>query len=176
MEKYRHIPWLAALLLGGCATPSHQSNDAVLAIAKLMNANGHAVGAATIASVGGVPTLSLSAKHIPAGPHGVHLHAVGKCEAPAFASAGGHLNPGSRQHGVDNPHGAHLGDLPNLLADTSDAGSLTATLHKTIPDLLAQLFDADDTAVVIHASADDYRTDPSGNSGSRIACGVFTRP
>lgn len=106
----------------------------------------------------------------------MHLHAVGKCEAPAFASAGGHLNPGSRQHGVDNPHGAHLGDLPNLLADTSDAGSLTATLHKTIPDLLAQLFDADDTAVVIHASADDYRTDPSGNSGSRIACGVFTRP
>ena len=101
------------------------------------------------------------------GHYGVHLHAVGRCEAPAFASAGPHWNPTARQHGTLNPAGHHLGDLPNLDVDAQGAGRLEFAIAG------ASLSGADGTALVIHAAADDYRTDPSGNSGARIACGVL---
>ena len=109
------------------------------------------------------------------GAHGVHLHTTGSCTAPDFASAGAHLNPGGHQHGTSNPAGPHLGDLPNITVGSAGTGTVSATLSGTREDVLARLFDADGTAVVVHANADDYRTDPSGNSGGRIACGVLTR-
>ena len=100
---------------------------------------------------------------------------VGACEAPGFESAGGHLNPEMRQHGMQNPAGPHLGDLPNVTTDRAGVGAVSAALPGTRDAVLSRLFDADGTAIVVHASADDYRTDPSGNSGSRIACGVLSR-
>jgi Cu-Zn family superoxide dismutase len=109
------------------------------------------------------------------GVHGVHLHMVGSCEAPDFESAGAHLNPEGREHGTQNPAGAHLGDLPNVTIGRSGAGTVSVTLPGSRDAVLSRLFDADGTAVVVHASPDDYRSDPSGNSGARVACGVLTR-
>jgi superoxide dismutase, Cu-Zn family len=107
------------------------------------------------------------------GHYGVHLHAVGRCEGPGFESAGPHWNPTGRQHGKLNPQGPHLGDLDNLDVDESGAGRLEFRIAGTPISGPQGLLDADGAAVVIHANADDYRTDPSGNSGARIACGVL---
>lgn len=105
--------------------------------------------------------------------HGIHLHANGACQAPAFTTAGPHLNPSMRQHGLDNPMGSHLGDLPNLIANANGVAQLTTVLPGDPAVTLGQLFDQDGSALVIHTTADDMRTDPSGNSGARIACGVL---
>ncbi|MEO8618575.1 MAG: superoxide dismutase family protein [Sphingomicrobium sp.] len=114
--------------------------------------------------------LRLAGTSMPAGIHGIHLHAVGKCEGPKFASAGGHWNPESKQHGTENPNGPHKGDLPNV--EVNEEGSLNQILTLT-GIKVADLADADGTALVIHAGQDDYKTDPSGNSGDRIACAVI---
>jgi Cu-Zn family superoxide dismutase len=109
------------------------------------------------------------------GEHGIHFHSVGKCESQnGFASAGAHFNPANRKrHGLDNPAGPHPGDLPNLLLDSRGLGSYRATTtHVTLGASEGSLFDADGTAVVVHADKDDQRTDPAGNSGIRLACGV----
>ena len=116
----------------------------------------------------------LSVAGTPGAVHGLHLHAVGKCETP-FTSAGPHLNPGGHQHGKDNPMGSHLGDLPNVTIGQNGVGTADASLGTDAAAIDAALFDADGSAIVLHAAADDYRTDPSGNSGPRIACGVLTR-
>jgi Cu-Zn family superoxide dismutase len=107
------------------------------------------------------------------GPHGIHIHAVGKCEPP-FTSAGGHYNPEQRAHGFNNQHGHHLGDLPNIV--TPAAGKLN--FEFIVPGILLAgptgMLRTDGAAIVIHATADDYLTDPAGNSGPRLACGVIT--
>ena len=107
------------------------------------------------------------------GAHGIHLHTVGKCEPP-FMSAGGHFNPDRRAHGFNNQHGHHLGDLPNIV--TPPAGKLD--FEFVVPGVLLAgpvgMLDADGASIVIHATADDYLTDPAGNSGARLACGVIT--
>ncbi len=109
------------------------------------------------------------------GSYGAHLHAVGRCDPPGFESAGPHWNPTGQKHGKDNPAGMHKGDLPNLLVGTDGRGSFEYTIPNAgLSGMLPnRLIDGDGAAVVIHASADDYRTDPSGNSGARIACGVL---
>jgi Cu-Zn family superoxide dismutase len=107
------------------------------------------------------------------GAHGIHLHAVGKCEPPGFTSAGGHLNPFAKEHGMENPAGSHLGDLPNLDVSADGTATMSFPLGLSPRALQTQMFDGDGTAIVIHAGPDDYRTDPSGNSGGRVACGVF---
>jgi Cu-Zn family superoxide dismutase len=117
--------------------------------------------------------VRVQAAGLPTGHYGIHLHAVGRCDGPAFASAGPHWNPTARQHGSLNPAGHHLGDLPNLDVDASGDGRLEFEIAGASLSGTGGLFDADGTAVVIHAAADDYRTDPSGNSGARIACGVL---
>jgi Cu-Zn family superoxide dismutase len=114
---------------------------------------------------------------VPAGVHGIHFHQVGRCDGPDFASAGPHYNPNGAEHGLDNPRGPHAGDLPNVMANANgqmivDMATSRVTLTST--GSLA-LFDADGTALVIHADPDDQRTDPAGSSGERIACGVITR-
>jgi Cu-Zn family superoxide dismutase len=179
MEKARIMkPLLAALplvvLLAGCQTVDEQPSARV-GQATLRLANGLPAGTAQLLASGDQLTISVAAVGISPGVHGVHLHTTGSCEAPGFESAGGHLNPGSRTHGFDDAGGPHFGDLPNLTAGSAGAGTVSATLPGTRAEALAHLFDADGTAVVIHANADDYRTDPSGNSGGRIACGVLTR-
>ncbi len=178
---------LAATLLAvsACATaaPSghaghgaaHHGHHAPPAAASLKAADGSARGTASVVRSGDGLELKIAVEGLPAGLHGAHLHTVGRCEAPDFATAGGHLNPHGRMHGSDNPQGKHLGDLPNVAVGADGKGSLTVPLAGPAAELEAQLFDADGTAVVIHAAADDYRTDPTGNSGGRIACGVVSR-
>ena len=122
---------------------------------------------------GSVPRATLNVTGMPAGEHGAHLHTVGRCDAPDFTTAGGHLNPLGKKHGTHNPQGSHLGDLPNLVVAADGTGSLTIPLAGTAAELEASLFDGDGTAIVVHAGPDDYMTDPAGNSGGRIACGVF---
>lgn len=117
-------------------------------------------------------TLSLTA--MKAGTYGMHLHETGKCEAPDFKSAGGHWNPESKEHGLDNPNGSHAGDIPNL--NVAADGKFDEQIHLMQLKLAASDFmDADGAALVIHAGPDDNVTDPSGNSGARIICGVFRR-
>lgn len=162
------------LTLSACASVG-ELPDRQLGKAALNHANGLPAGTAVLTGSGDRVRLTIAAIGITPGPHGLHLHTTGKCEAPGFTSAGGHLNPGGHQHGSANPAGSHLGDLPNLAVNSNGAGSLSVDLPGTSAEIEAQLFDADGTAVVIHASADDYRTDPTGNSGARIACGVLSR-
>jgi len=108
------------------------------------------------------------------GAHGVHLHTIGSCQAPAFTSAGGHFNPGRKQHGYKNPSGHHAGDLPNIIAPPAGAHSFQFLVEGVKLTGNDGLLDADGAALVIHSSEDDYLTDPTGNSGGRLACGVIT--
>jgi Cu-Zn family superoxide dismutase len=165
-------PAVIALALAGCATTTTRSGN--LAIAELADANGRPIGTAALSRRGNETLINLSVSGTPGAVHGMHLHAVGKCEAP-FTSAGPHLNPGGHQHGKDNPMGSHLGDLPNVTIGQNGVGTASASLGTHDAAIDAALFDADGSAIVLHAAADDYRTDPSGNSGARIACGVLTR-
>jgi Cu-Zn family superoxide dismutase len=141
--------------------------------AALKNAEGKDVGAVTLTQTPAGVLLNLSVKGIPVGEHAFHVHAVGKCEAP-FTSAGGHFNPGGKKHGMMAAEGHHAGDMPNLHIPAS--GELTVevlnaaiTLDKGKPN---SVFDADGSAIVIHAAQDDYKSDPAGDAGARIACGV----
>jgi Cu-Zn family superoxide dismutase len=163
-----------AVALTGCQTvdelPTQRLGQATLRLA-----NGLPGGTAQLLTSGTQVNISIAVVGLSPGVHGVHLHMVGSCDAPDFASAGAHLNPENKQHGMDNPAGSHLGDLPNLTVGNAGAGTVSATLRGTRDEVMSRLFDGDGTAVVVHANSDDYRTDPSGNSGGRIACGVLTR-
>jgi len=170
----RFILLCATALLSACATTGVK-NAPPIATANLTGPDGSSRGTARITASGNVLTLELDGVALSPGTHGAHLHAVGRCDPPAFASAGPHLNPGSKQHGSMNPQGKHLGDLPNLTIDADGTGTFSVPLDGTPSAIEAALFDADGTAIVVHATADDYLTDPSGNSGSRIACGVLVR-
>lgn len=165
----------SSMLLAPAAQAGARPPAVPIATADIVLSDGTAAGTAAIERDGKGLKLVVAAKGLPAGVHGIHLHAVGQCEGPGFTTAGSHLNPHNRQHGLDNPAGAHLGDLPNLTASADGSGGLGAPLKGTQDELLASLFDTDGTALVIHATADDNRTDPSGNSGGRIACGVLKR-
>ncbi len=168
---------LAAPALAAPAAPSPPATEpaAPLATATLVHSDGTPAGMARIVAPGGHAMIVVELTGIPAGPHGLHLHMTGKCEGPAFTSAGGHLNPAGKQHGMDNPAGSHLGDLPNVTADAQ--GKVSAKIHYggDPAALAAALFDADGSALVLHAGPDDYKTDPAGQSGARIACGVLTK-
>ena len=166
------LPLCAAL--AGCQTMDEMPAQRI-AQATLRQASGLPAGTAQVMRNGNEVTVSVAAVGITPGAHGVHLHTTGRCDAPDFTTAGPHLNPTNHQHGTQNPAGPHLGDLPNLTAGQAGAGTVSARLNGTPEEIMAALFDADGTAIVVHATADDYRTDPSGNSGGRIACGVLTR-
>lgn len=139
--------------------------------AELAMADGRTAGVATFREENGGVRVSYMGQNLPLGPHAVHVHTVGKCEGPAFESAGSHWNPTNAQHGTENPQGPHLGDLPNLAAADNGTGSVLFTVPNTT---IAQMIDADGAAFMVHADADDLRTDPAGNAGGRIACGVIT--
>ena len=162
-----------SLLAVGCSTEmSSSAPSAGGAHASLADATGAARGSATFVETSGGLEVRISGEGLPAGTHGVHLHAVGRCDPPDFKSAGPHWNPMMKHHGRDNPEGAHAGDLPNLVVGADGRGMVRFTVPQ---GSLSGLLDADGAAVIIHADADDYRTDPSGNSGGRIACGVIER-
>lgn len=116
--------------------------------------------------------IEVNASGLSPGKHGFHVHAVGKCEAPDFKSAGPHFNPGGKKHGHDNPEGPHAGDLPNLEVAADKKGKATFVAKGLAFD---SLFAGSGTSLVLHADPDDGKTDPAGNSGARIACGVIER-
>ena len=165
---------LVALLLAGCAGMGSGSDTA--AVAELKNTSGQTVGTARFTQAGNVVRILVETSGLPPGPHAVHVHAVGKCDPPDFASAGGHFNPMSRQHGALNPQGAHAGDLPNIEVGADGKGRLESTTELlSLGSGTTSVFDADGSAIVIHAAPDDFKTDPTGNSGARVACGVIVK-
>ncbi|WP_240782098.1 superoxide dismutase family protein [Qipengyuania sediminis] len=147
---------------------------ATLGETTLLFANGSPAGTARLMRDGSGVSIAVAVSGMAPGPKGYHLHTAGRCEAPKFESAGGHLNPDNRRHGTLASGGAHLGDLPNLQVGSDGTARATEVVAGG-EAALASIFDADGTAVIVHAQADDYRTDPSGNSGERVACGVLRR-
>ncbi len=139
--------------------------------ADIKNAQGQSIGSATLTETPHGVLLSVNLTSAPAGPHAFHIHGVGKCEAP-FTSAGPHLNPAGKKHGLKSAEGAHAGDLPNITVPASGA----LTFDVLAPGVtMASVLDADGAAVVLHAGVDDYATDPAGAAGDRVACGVLVK-
>lgn len=164
----------AGLGLASCETINDIPTER-LASAQLSFANGVPAGTAQVVASGERVTLGIGVTGMSPGPHGFHLHTTGDCRAPDFTSAGGHLNPLGAEHGKDNPKGSHVGDLPNLEVGASRTASTTVDLGHDRAALMDWLFDNDGTAIVIHAGPDDYKSDPAGAAGPRIACGVLKR-
>lgn len=148
---------LLLILLVACSAPIETS---------IRDRQGHLVGSARFSSVSEGTQIDLVAFNLPPGQHGIHIHENALCEAPDFATAGAHYNPEGREHGFNNPAGHHLGDLPNLDIITSGTGRARIILPTELSELKGR-------TIIIHADADDYATDPSGNSGARIGCGTI---
>jgi len=183
----RCLPFLIPIaVLGACSGPSKEEANEVgnkagavaapepAAVAVLKDATGKEVGEAQFTQDQNGISVEVSAAGLTPGLHGTHVHMTGKCDGPDFKSAGGHWNPTSHQHGLENPQGSHKGDLPNMNVSADGTGSV----HFSIPGGVLKgaegvLLDADGAAIVIHAGPDDMKTDPAGNSGDRIACGVI---
>ena len=163
-----------ATALAGCSTVGDLPTERI-ASAQLALGNGIPAGTVQLLGHGNKLSLAIAVTGIPEGAHGFHLHTTGKCTAPDFKSAGGHLNPSGAEHGTLNSKGHHLGDLPNLEVGGSKTATTTIDLEGDRTQILAAMFDDDGTAVVIHEGADDYMSDPAGAAGPRIACGVFKR-
>lgn len=163
---------VAALVVSVAAA---RANGALHASAALVDPAGNVVGEAKFTEdAAGRLHVAVRVQGLTSGRHGIHLHAVGSC-SPDLAAAGGHHNPLGRQHGLHNPEGAHGGDLPNLEVNAAGRGRLNAVSDRaTLSPGPITLFDADGSAVIIHAGEDDQVTDPTGNSGARIVCGVIT--
>jgi Cu-Zn family superoxide dismutase len=145
------------------------------AAAPLRNAEGQVLGMAIFTQEAQGVRISVTVKGLSPGEHGIHIHSVGKCEPPDFLSAGPHFNPTNKKHGLTNPEGPHAGDLPNLFV--SEDGSAVyehITDRVTLTPGELSLFDEDGSSLVIHAGPDDQMTDPAGNSGARVLCGVIT--
>ena len=147
--------------------------DATSARALLKNGQGADVGTALLKPVQGGVKVTVEVHGLPPGTHAFHVHAVGKCDDPEFKSAGPHFNPGNRKHGVRNPEGHHAGDLPNLVVGADGTGKAeTIVTGVTLGEGPTSLLGPQGTALVVHASPDDEVSDPAGNAGARIACGV----
>lgn len=170
------IPFML-IAVAGCSTIKTAETVAVsdVSLANLARADGSEVGVATISQQSNGLWLSVSVSGLKPGAYGIHLHAVGQCDAPEFTTAGAHWNPQAKQHGFENPMGTHAGDLRNLVANAEGRGSFEAKLASVPFTGEGGALDADGLALVIHEKPDDYVTDPSGNSGKRIICGVFTK-
>lgn len=146
----------------------------------LTNSQGQDAGTATFKPVhGGKVEVKLKLKNLPMGEHGVHIHQNAKCDAPDFKSSGGHFNPDAKQHGYQNPAGHHNGDLPqNVVIGEGHVGEATFKVDSIsmTPGAANSIFANGGTSIMVHEKADDMKTDPSGNSGNRIACGVIAAP
>ena len=170
----------APLALGACGMIGGSSSSpaprGATAYADLMNSSGQPAGRATLTSTGDGVFISAQLRNLPEGIHAMHIHETGSCDRPSFTSAGGHLNPEMHQHGFLNPQGQHAGDLPNITVRSDGTASADVFApNVTLEGGDAALLGGDGTALMIHAGPDDYRSDPAGNAGPRIACGVIKR-
>jgi Cu-Zn family superoxide dismutase len=166
---------LTSILCAAILASAAQAAPGDKASAQIKDRDGKVLGTLTLTETPQGVLFTGELTQLPPGPHGFHIHAVGKCEPP-FTSAGGHFNPQNKKHGFQAASGPHAGDLPNLHAGADG---------KIVADVMApglklsggatSVFDSDGSAVAIHAKADDYKTDPAGDSGDRIACGVITK-
>ena len=167
----------AIVAICGACSSAQMKNSVSSANAIMYNAGGAPIGTAQIwQDKNGLVYVDIASLSLPAGTHGIHFHAVGKCEGnatPAFSTAGAHYNPMGKDHGLNNPNGPHAGDNPNIVIPSSGIGKVAFSTNRvSLTPGTASLFDSDGSSLVIHASADDQATNPSGNSGARIACGV----
>jgi Cu-Zn family superoxide dismutase len=172
-DAMTRIVILAALLVPLAAGSAAHAADSAQAVLK--DKDGKEVGKVDLTDTPGGVLLRLTLDGVPPGDHAFHVHAVGKCEPPDFKSAGPHFNPDETKHGLLNPEGPHSGDMPNL--HVPDSGKLTVEVFNEMVTIDAEqaLLDDDGAALVIHATRDDYTSDPAGNAGDRIACGVVTK-
>jgi Cu-Zn family superoxide dismutase len=170
------VPALA-LYVGACSSVQRMGNAVAANSVIMYDINGAPIGTAQLTQdPNGRLTVDIASISLPAGTHGIHFHAVGKCEggATAFSTAGAHFNPLGKEHGLSNPNGPHAGDAPNIVIPASGVGHVSFTTDRvTLTPGATSLVDADGSAIVVHANADDQVSQPSGNSGGRIACGVI---
>jgi superoxide dismutase, Cu-Zn family len=158
------------------ATIAWGQNSRSSAHADLMNAQGQKIGTAVLTPSAAGVKIAVNARQLAPGTHAFHIHAVGKCEGPDFKSAGGHFNPDGKQHGKDNPNGPHAGDMLNFEAAPDGTAKFSiVNASVSLEQGTNSLFHEGGTSLVIHEKADDYKTDPAGNAGNRIACGVIQK-
>jgi len=178
MVARRALPIIALMLVStACRMPyiPYVTLPAPAAAARLVDVSGRGVGEAVFVQQRKGVRLVLDVTGLAPGTKAVHIHEVGRCDPPSFESAGAHFNPAKAEHGTANPRGPHAGDLPNVTVETGGRGHLEATATRvSLEKGPTSLLDADGSAIVVHERPDDMRTDPAGDSGARIACGVVT--
>ena len=158
---------IPAVLLAACETVSEPQGGPP---SPLIDQSGKQIGTVRAWQTAGGVSFHVRATGLRHGVHGIHVHPIGRCDPPDFASAGTHWNPTNKQHGLNNPNGPHAGDMPNVTVAANGVLDQTVVLPKAT---MAQLLDADGSSIMIHANADDYVSQPAGNSGPKIACAVI---